>query len=66
MNAVASEFQPNTHRHCCGYAVNSTLNLPSIMSLFTPDSQLELLFASEIIPTSVKEQLGADLHVCFS
>ena len=29
---------------------------------FTPDSELELLFAPEIIPTVVKEQLGSDLH----
>ena len=30
---------------------------------FTPDSELELLFAPEIIPTVVQEQLGSDLHV---
>jgi len=33
------------------------------MSSFTPDSQLELLFAPELIPTAVKEQLGSDLHM---
>jgi len=33
------------------------------MSSFTPDSELELLFGPEIIPTAVKEQLGSDLHM---
>ena len=33
------------------------------MPSFTPDSQLELLFAPDIIPKDVKEQLGPDLHV---
>ncbi|KAF8811274.1 acyl-CoA N-acyltransferase [Phlegmacium glaucopus] len=33
------------------------------MPSFTPDSQLELLFDPEFIPTAVKEQLGSDLHI---
>jgi len=33
------------------------------MPSFTPDSQLELLFSPDIIPTAVKEQLGSDLHM---
>jgi len=30
---------------------------------FTPESELELLFAPEIIPTAVKKELGSDLHI---
>jgi len=33
------------------------------MSSFTPDSELELLFSPEIIPATVKEQLGSELHM---
>ena len=33
------------------------------MSSFTPDDQLDLLFAPELISNEVKVQLGADLHV---
>jgi len=33
------------------------------MASFTPDSELELIFPGEIIPTAVKEQLGSDLHM---
>ena len=36
------------------------------MPSFTPDSELELIFPAEIIPTAVKEQLGSDLHVRLS
>ena len=35
----------------------------STMSSFTPDEQLDLLFAPELISREVKAQLGADLHV---
>ena len=35
------------------------------MPAFTPDSELELLFSPDLIPTEVKEQLGNDLHVRF-
>jgi len=30
---------------------------------FTPDAELELLFPSNIIPQSVRNDLPADLHV---
>jgi len=33
------------------------------MPTFTPDYQLELLFAPELIPAEVKAQLGDDLHM---
>jgi hypothetical protein len=35
------------------------------MPTFTPDSELDLLFSPELIPTEVKAQLGSDLHVRF-
>jgi len=33
------------------------------MPAFTPDSELELLFSPDLIPTEVKAQLGDDLHM---
>lgn len=33
------------------------------MPTFTPDSELDLLFSPELIPSEVKAQLGSDLHV---
>ncbi|KAH9475816.1 putative glucosamine 6-phosphate N-acetyltransferase 2 [Psilocybe cubensis] len=33
------------------------------MPSFTPDSQLDLLFSPELIPASVKAELGSDLHM---
>lgn len=35
------------------------------MPVFTPDSELELLFSPDLIPAEVKAQLGNDLHVRF-
>lgn len=33
------------------------------MPSFTPDTELDLLFPSELISSEVKAQLGTDLHV---
>jgi len=33
------------------------------MPVFTPDSELELLFSPDLIPAEVKAQLGNDLHM---
>ena len=34
-----------------------------VMSAFTPDSQLDLLFPAELISQQVRDQLPAELHV---
>lgn len=33
------------------------------MSKFTPDSELDLLFSADLIPSEVRAQLPSDLHV---
>lgn len=56
-------------RLCCEWTLVSTTTLlrPSTtlntMPL-TPDSQLELLFSPDLIPTAVREALVNDCHVC--
>ena len=46
-----------------GGAHTTNLNIPTTMSSFAPDADLELLFDPELILADVKAQIGHDLHV---
>ena len=48
-------------------AATTTPRIPyPIIMPFTPDSELELLFPTDQIPTEVRKALPADLHVCLN